>query len=55
MKITIDFEHSNIVYKSDIPRFNNKFKEIIRELLYINKVDKSVIDKSIIGTVINYE
>lgn len=55
MKIIIDFEYSDVIYKSDIPRFNNKVKKIVRELLYINGLDRSEIDKSIKNTIISYE
>ena len=53
MKITIDFEYPDTIYMSDIPRFDSRFKDVIKELLYTNGVDK--VDKSIEGAVINYE
>ncbi len=55
MKITIDFEYPDTIYMSEIPRFNNRFKEVVRELLYTNGVNRKEIAKMIENTVINYE
>ncbi len=55
MKITIDFEYPDTIYMSEIPRFNNRFKEIVRELLYTNGINQNKIDKIIESTAVDYE